>query len=136
MNKPENKFLIPLMLPLDGKIEAECHFLKLPAALKEKLLRLEELSRNGRGNRGRFIREKHYLPLDSLKKLLISFLPGVTEMKAAGLRTDDSRWLVSTEKIDVGMTVKILKIWIEAFYIEETELDKKRNGLYAEIYDK
>lgn len=128
MNKSENKYLIPLMLPLDGKIEAECHFLKLPAALKEKLLRLEELSRNGRGNRGRFIREKHYLPLDSLKKLFISFLPGVTEMKAVGLRTDDSRWLVSTEKIDVGMTVKIFKIWIEAFYIGETELDKKRNN--------
>lgn len=124
----ENNYIIPLALELDKKIEKDIYFLKLPIELKEKLIRLEELSRNGDGGRGRFIREKYNLPLNSLKKLLISYLPGVTDMKVVNFSSDDKRWLISVEPIDLELVVKILKIWIDAFYIEETELDKKRNN--------
>ncbi len=128
MKNLENNYIIPLALELDKKIEKDIYFLKLPIELKEKLTRLEELSRNGDGGRGRFIREKYNLPLNSLKKLLISYLPGVTDMKVINFNSDDKRWLISVEPIDLELVVKILKIWIDAFYIEETELDKKRNN--------
>lgn len=98
--------------------------MRLPSSLKEKLTRLEELSRDGKGRGGRFIREKHNLPLNSLKKLFTSYLPGVTDMKAVGYNTDDKRWLISIESINLEMVVKILKVWIDAFYVAETELDK------------
>lgn len=125
---PEDNYIIPLALELNKKIEKEIYFLKLPSELKEKFTRLEELSRNGAGGRGRFIREKHNLPLNSLKRLFISYIPGVTDMKKVGFNTDDKRWLISIEPIDLELVVKIIRIWIDAFYIEETELDKKRNN--------
>lgn len=128
MNKSKENFIIPLALELDKRIEKEIHFLKLPGTLKEKLTRLEELSRDGQGGRGRFIREKHNLPLNSLKKLFVSYLPGVTDMKAVGCNTDAQRWLISIEPINLELVVKIMKVWIDAFYIAETELDKKRNN--------
>lgn len=128
MNKGKENFIIPLALALDKKIEKEIHFLRLPSSLKEKLTRLEELSRDGKGRGGRFIREKHNLPLNSLKKLFTSYLPGVTDMKAVGYNTDDKRWLISIESINLEMVVKILKVWIDAFYVAETELDKKREN--------
>lgn len=128
MNKSKENYIIPLALVLDKKIEKEIYFLRLPSNLKEKLTRLEELSRNGQGRNGRFIREKHNLPLNSLKKLFTSYLPGVTDMKAVGSNTDDKRWLISVEPINLEMVVKILKVWIDAFYVAETELDKKREN--------
>lgn len=128
MSRDEEKYIIPLTIELDEKIEHEVYFLKLPSIIKEKLMRLEELSRNGKNNRGRYIREKHNLPLNSLKKLFISYLNGVTDMKAVSANTDDSRWLISTEKIDIDSVIKIMKVWIEAFYIEESELEKKREN--------
>lgn len=128
MSKNKEDYIIPLALVLDKRIEKEIHFLKLPSALKEKLTRLEELSRDGQGGRGKFIREKHNLPLNSLKKLFISYLSGVTDMKAVGYNTDDSRWLIGVETINLEMVIKIIKVWIDAFYIEETELDNKRKN--------
>jgi len=128
MSKNKENYIIPLALVLDKYIEREIHFLRLPSSLKEKLTRLEELSRDGQGGRGKFIREKHNLPLNSLKKLFTSYLSGVTDMKAVGYNTDDKRWLISVEPINLEMVVKIIKVWIDAFYIAETELDKKRKN--------
>lgn len=128
MSKNTENYIIPLALVLDKHIEKEIHFLRLPSNLKEKLTRLEELSRDGQGGRGKFIREKHNLPLNSLKKLFTSYLSGVTDMKAVGYNTDDRRWLISVETINLEMVIKILKVWIDAFYIAETELDKKRKN--------
>ena len=128
MSKNTENYIIPLALVLDKHIEKEIHFLRLPSSLKEKLTRLEELSRNGQGGRGKFIREKHNLPLNSLKKLFTSYLSGVTDMKAVGYSTDDKRWLISVETINLEMVIKILKVWIDAFYIAETELDNKRKN--------
>ncbi|MBU5470553.1 DUF3962 domain-containing protein [Falcatimonas sp. MSJ-15] len=121
-------YIIPMTLVLDKKIEKEVHFLTLPGELKESLTRLEELSRNGQDLRGRFIREKHNLPLNSLKKMFITYMPGVTDMKAVGYNTDDRRWLISVDKIDAVQIVQIIRVWIDAFYIQETELDKIRNN--------
>lgn len=128
MSKNKENYIIPLALVLDKHIEKEIHFLRLPSNLKEKLTRLEELSRDGQGGRGKFIREKHNLPLNSLKKLFTSYLFGVTDMKAVGYNTDDKRWLISVETINLEMVIKIIKVWIDAFYIAETELDKKRKN--------
>lgn len=125
--KKEN-YIIPLTLELNKHIEKKVYFLSMPGILKEKLMRLEELSRNGQGTRGRFIREKHNLPLNSLKKLFVSYLTGVTDMKAVNYFSDDKRWLISCEPIQVELVIKIIKIWIDAFYIAETELDKKRGN--------
>lgn len=80
----KENYIIPMALELNKHVEKKIYFLSLPNVLKEKLTRLEELSRNGQGGRGRFIREKHYLPLNSLKKLFASYLSGVTDMKAVG----------------------------------------------------
>ena len=128
MSKNKEKYIIPLALVLDKYIEKEIYFLRLPSNLKEKLTRLEELSRDGQGGRGKFIREKYNLPLNSLKKLFISYLSGVTDMKAVGYNTDDNRWLISVEPINLEKVIKIIKVWIDAFYIAETELDKKRKN--------
>lgn len=128
MSKNKENYIIPLALVLDKHIEKEIHFLRLPSNLKEKLTRLEELSRDGQGGRGKFIREKHNLPLNSLKKLFTSYLSGVTDMKAVGYNTDDKRWLISVETINLEMVIKIIKVWMDAFYIAETELDKKRKN--------
>ena len=128
MSKNKEDYIIPLTLVLDKHVEEEIHFLKLPSSLKEKLTRLEELSKDGQGGRGTFIREKHNLPLNSLKKLFTSYLSGVTDMKAVGYNTDDNRWLISIEPINIEMVIKIIKVWIDAFYIAETELDKKRKN--------
>ena len=124
----KENYIIPMTLELNKHVEKKIYFLSLPNILKEKLTRLEELSRNGQDGRGRFIREKHYLPLNSLKKLFVSYLSGITEMKAVGYATDDKRWLISVEQINVEQVVKIIRIWIDAFYIAETELDKKRRN--------
>lgn len=135
MNKNKEKYIIPLALEVNKHIEKKIYFLSLPNVLKEKLTRLEELSRDGQGGRGRFIREKHSLPLNSLKKLFASYLPGVTDMKAVNYTSDDKRWLISVEPINVDLVVKIIKVWIDAFYIVETELDKKRgNDIKAKKY--
>lgn len=128
MSKNKENYIIPLALELNKHIEKKIYFLSLPSVLKEKLTRLEELSRDGQGGRGRFIREKHNLPLNSLKKLFASYLPGVTDMKAVNYTSDDKRWLISAEPISVDFVVKIVKVWIDAFYISETELDKKRGN--------
>lgn len=128
MSKLQDNFIVPLALSLDKHVEKDIYFLSLPGILKERLTRMEELSRNGRGKSGRFIREKDYLPLNSLKKLFSSYLPGVTDMKAVGYSTDDKRWLISLEPIDLSLVVKIMKVWIEAFYIAETELERKRHN--------
>lgn len=124
----KENYIIPMALELNKHVEKKIYFLSLPSVLKEKLTRLEELSRNGQGGRGRFIREKHYLPLNSLKKLFASYLSGITDMKAVGYATDDKRWLISVEPINIEQVVKIIRIWIDAFYIAETELDKKRRN--------
>ena len=135
MSKNKENYIIPLALELNKHIEKKIYFLSLPSVLKEKLTRLEELSKDGQGGRGRFIREKHNLPLNSLKKLFASYLPGVTDMKAVNYTSDDKRWLISAEPINVDLVVKIIKVWIDAFYIAETELDKKRgNDVKAKKY--
>ena len=135
MNKNKENYIIPLALELNKHIEKRIYFLSLPSVLKEKLTRLEELSRDGQGGRGRFIREKHNLPLNSLKKLFASYLPGVTDMKSVNYTSDDKRWLISVEPINVELVVKIIKVWVDAFYIAETELDKKRgNDVKAKKY--
>lgn len=135
MNKNKENYIIPLAFEVNKHIEKKIYFLSLPNVLKEKLTRLEELSRDGQGGRGRFIREKHSLPLNSLKKLFASYLPGVTDMKAVNYTSDDKRWLISVEPINVDLVVKIIKVWIDAFYIVETELDKKRgNDIKAKKY--
>lgn len=121
-NNEHSEVIYPLMIKLDNKIEADVFMLKLPSAVKEKLIRLEENSNK------KFIREKHSIPLNSLKKLFIIYLPGVSDMKAVSNYSDDSRWLVACEKINVSNVVKIIKQWIDAFYIEESELEKKRNN--------
>lgn len=125
----QNKnYIIPMSFVLDKHIERNIHFLRLPKQLKEKLFRLEELSKNGKNGAGMFIREKHNLPLNTLKRLFMSFLPGVTDMKAVSQKTTDERWLVGTEEIDVERVVRIIHIWIEAFYIAETELERPRKN--------
>lgn len=133
MNK--EKYIIPLALELNKHVEKKIYFLSLSSVLKEKLTRLEELSRDGEAGRGRFIREKHNLPLNSLKKLFVSYLPGVTDMKSVNYTSDDKRWLISVEPINIELVVKIIKVWIDAFYIAETELDKNRgNDVKAKKY--
>ena len=49
MSKNTENYIIPLALVLYKHIEKEIHFLMIPISLKEKLTRLEELSRNGQG---------------------------------------------------------------------------------------
>ena len=124
----QKNYIIPLVIKLDKKIQAEVYYLKLPSSIKEKLIHLEELSKNGNGFSGRFIKEFHNLPLNSLKNLFISYFPGVVNMKPVRWGVDDSRWIVSTQEIAINLVCKIIKEWISAFYIEETELEQKRNN--------
>ncbi len=130
MSESKEKYLIPLTIELNKCIETEVYFLKLPLYIKEKLIQLEELSKSERNNKEELIQEKYNLPLNSLKKMLISYLPGVCDMKGISINTDenDDRWLIATEKINTNLVVKIFKIWIENFYIKEIEENKKTNN--------
>lgn len=121
MNK-DKEYIVPMMFKLDDEIYADVYFLPMPKSLKEKLLNLEEKSN------AKFNRSYHYLPLNSLKKLFVTHLDGVVDMKDVSNNTVDDRWIVSDREINTNLVMNIIRSWIEAFYIEETELEKKRKN--------
>lgn len=114
--------IFPMTIKIEEKISEKIYFLSFPKAIKEKLLKLEEASNI------KFNRMFHYLPTNSLKRMFVTHLKGVTDMRNLSNNTDDRKWLIGFEKIDTQRVVKILKVWIEAFYIDETELDKSRKN--------
>lgn len=119
----KEEHIIPMAIELDGTIKENVYFLRMSKILKEKLTELEEKSK-----KGKFNKELHNLPLNTLKNLFTMHIYGVSDMKAVGANSDDDRWLISTDPIDIELVVKILKLWINAFYVKETELKKKRNN--------
>lgn len=121
MNK-EKEYIVPMMFKLEDEIYADIYFLSMPKILKEKLMDLEEKSNI------KFNRSFHYLPLNSLKKLFVTYLDGVVDMKAVSNNTIDDRWIVADREINTNLVTNIIINWIEAFYIEETELEKKRKN--------
>lgn len=114
--------IFPMTIKIEEKISAKIYFLTFPKDIKEKLLKLEEESNI------KFNKQFHYLPVNSLRRMFVTHLKGVTDMKRLSKNTDDKQWLIAFEEIDVQRAVKILKVWIEAFYIDETELDRKRKN--------
>ncbi|GEM_PF-2132203 len=114
--------IFPMTIKIEEKISEKVYYLSFPKTIKEKLLKLEEDSNI------KFNRLFHYLPTNSLKRMFVSHLKGVTDMKNLSNNTDDRKWLIGFEKIDTPRVTKILKVWIEAFYIDETELDKSRKN--------
>lgn len=117
-----------MTLKLDREFHYEVWFCRLPTELKLRLLRLEELSRNAHGRRGRFVREKHYLPLSTLKAFIQETNPDVVDLKGVSARTDDSEWLVSTGPINTVALTEAIKRWVKEFYIDETVLKKRRSN--------
>lgn len=122
MMTPKKEYLYPMTIKISSKICEKVYFLSLPKKVKEMLIKLEEISNI------KFNPQYHNLPTNSLKKMFISHLPGITDMKMISSSSDDNKWLISFNEININLVVRILCVWIEAFYIDETELDRKRNN--------
>ncbi|MGH4120854.1 pPIWI_RE module domain-containing protein [Clostridium sp.] len=112
--------IFPMHIKIEEKVSEKIYSLAFPKTIKEKLLKLEENSNI------KFNKQFHYLPVNSLKRMFVTHLKGVTEMKSLSNNTDDKQWLIAFEEIDVQRVLNILKVWIEAFYIDETELERAR----------
>lgn len=115
--------IFPMSIKITQKIREKVYFLAFPESIKDKLLKLEEISNV------KFNKLYQCLPTKTLKKIFITHLDGVVDMKGMSIKTNDKQWLISFQEFDIEKVVKILKVWIEAFYITETELDRpRRNG--------
>lgn len=121
MHIKKEEYLYPMTIKIEKRICEKVYFLSFPKKIKEMLIRLEQSS-NIKFN------PQYNLPTNSLKKMMVSHMPGVTDMKMISAKSDDSKWLISFNEININLVVRILRVWIEAFYIDESELDKKRNN--------
>lgn len=90
-----------------------------PKRLKEQFLDLEATSNY------KFNKSFYSLPFTTLNKLIERTL-GMTGMTTVTLTSVDDHWLTFVEEVDSKKLSKIIKLWISAFYIDNTELKEKR----------
>ncbi|MGL4361894.1 MAG: pPIWI_RE module domain-containing protein [Cellulosilyticaceae bacterium] len=120
----KEEYLYPVTIKIDQTISEKIYFLSLPSTLKLELIKLEQLSNI------KFNPQFHSLPTNSLKKMFITHLKGITDIKKVTKTSDDTKWLTSFTPIDINKVIRILDVWIEVFYIDESELEKKRHNSY------
>lgn len=115
-------------IPLDREFHCKVWTCDLPSDLKKRLYRLEELSRNGRGKRGRFVREKHQLPLSTLEPELRKGNPDIIGLRSLSWNSDSNNWVISLRPIDTKALTRDLRNWIRKFYLDETILEHPRHN--------
>ena len=113
-----DKKFYPTMLELKPYSKNLYH-VPFPKRLKEQFLDLEAASNY------KFNKSFYSLPFTTLNKLIERTL-GMTGMTTVTLTSIDDHWLTFIEMIDSKKLAKIIKLWIAAFYIDNTELKDKR----------
>ena len=121
MSKSRRTEIFPMMLPLSNQ-SATLYRVSLPLALKQKLIQLESQSNF------RFKPHLNYrLPFETLQKMLERYL-GVLVVNPVSANSDDGNWLIAIDLINEHLLAELMKLWIMAFYILETESDYRRGN--------
>lgn len=117
----EEKVIYPMTIELNKTIKHNVYYLKLPSEIKEKWIELERCATN---------KQLYNLPTVSLQNILVNSLEGVVGLNTVSEYSDDSKWLICFEEIDMDILISYFKIWIDEFYVKGSigKQDKKRKN--------
>lgn len=119
----DEKVIYPMTIELNKTIKHSVYYLKLPEEIKEKWIELERSAIN---------KPIYNLPTVSLNNIFINSLKGVVGLNKVSEYSDDSKWLICFEEIDIETLISYFKIWIDEFYIKgsigKKENMKRKNG--------
>lgn len=117
----KEKVIHPMTIELNKTIKHNVYYLKLPNEIKEKWIELERSTIN---------KPIYNLPTISLQNILVNSLKGVVGLNKVSENSDDSKWLICFEEIDMEILVSYFKIWIDEFYVKGSigKQDKKRKN--------
>lgn len=114
----ENVKVFPMAYKPMGNLKTKIYYVGFPENWKKELIEIEKEVKGSKWT------EKANLPTYALKKSIEATLDNVATVGVLNQYSDDKKWLISCDTVDLGVLTEYIKIWLWSYYINNSKISE------------